>query len=409
MYALEPVVLSLTDRVDECLQLAERNLPLIADRDSWAYGVLENCLACRLLEAGRFDEATALLDNAYQNHMRSGSVFGAMYSSCLKGALELLQGRLSVAVILYRDALARAGGGAVVSQTSAVAAVFLAEALFEMDEVDEAERLLAEARDRFGECVPLDVMLLGYLTLARVHALRGDDRTALDLLDEAEAVGRERGTPRASATAALERVRLAVRRGDLAEAARLAAAAQGDPVWRTFAGWGMPANDPETPEVSALRLLIRQGEAGRALPRLKSELARAEQTHHRRRALKLRILLAEALAETGESRAAARTMSEALAFGFREGFVRTFADEGPAVLALVDAVEHATRARRVPGADPRAGRTGTPRAPPHARAGLRRPAGRTADRPRDRGAAHGGRRSLEQRTRRPAVRHACPR
>ncbi len=359
--ALEPVVLSLTDRVDECLQLSERNLPMIADRESWAYGVLENCLACRLLEAGRFDEATALLDNAYQNHLRSGSVFGAMYSSCLKGALELLQGRLSVAVALYRDALARAGGGAMVSQTSAVAAVFLAEALFEMDEVDEAERLLAESRDRFRECVPLDVMLLGYLTLARVHALRGDDRTAADLLDEAEAVGYERGTPRASATAALERVRLAVGRGDLADAASLAARTEDDPVWRAFTGWGMPANDPETPAVSALRLLIRRGDAGRALPRLRTELARAEQTHHRRRALKLRILLAEALAETGEARAAARAMSEALVFGHREGFVRAFADEGPVVLALVEAAEHAAVPVEYRERILRAGTIGAPR------------------------------------------------
>src|SRR5665811_623012 len=161
---------SLTDQVEECLHLSEHNLPLIVDRESFPYGVLCNCLGCRLIETGRFDEARELLESAEGCHSRGGNVFGAMYSACLIGALELLQGQLSRAVERYRAAVADARRASLIqSQTGAVAAVFLAEALYEMDELSEAEQLLAESRDRFRECVPLDVMLLGYLTLARIH------------------------------------------------------------------------------------------------------------------------------------------------------------------------------------------------------------------------------------------------
>ena len=373
VYALEPVVLSLTDRVDECLLLAERNLPLIADRDSWAYGVLENCLACRLLEAGRFDEATTMLDNAYQNHMRSGSVFGAMYSSCLKGALELLQGRLSIAVMLYRDALARAGGGAVGQPDQRRCGGLPGRGAVRDG---RGRRGRAPAR-RVARPVPR-MRAAGRAccwatsrSAACTHSEVTTERHP-SLLDEAEMVGHERGTPRASATAALERVRLAVRRGDLAEAARLAAAAQGDPVWSTFAGWGMPASDPETPEVSGLRLLIRRGEAAQALPRLKSALARAEQTHHRRRALKLRILLAEALAETGDVRSCCahheRGSGVRLPRGVR-AYLRRRGACGPRP-GRRGRARH--RTRRVPRADPHGRAVRSPACLPATRANLRR-------------------------------------
>jgi len=343
IYSLESVVLSLTDRVEECLHLSERNLPLIVDRESFPYGVLCNCLGCRLLEAGRFDEARELLEGAERCHSRGGNVFGAMYSACLIGALELLQGRLSRAVERYRTAVADARRASLIqSQTGAVAAVFLAEALYEMDELGEAEQLLAESRDRFRECVPLDVMLLGYLTLARIHAIRGEDAEVDRLLEEALEVGGERETPRAAATVHLERIRLAVQRGDLATAERMAKESGDGEVWRAFEGWGMPATDPETTEVSRLRLLVRRGKALDAIPRLKTELAKAGETRHFRRALTLRILLAEALDAAGDSRSALRMLREAAAFGGREGFVRAFVDEGPAVLGLILDLREAT-------------------------------------------------------------------
>lgn len=353
IFALESVILSLTDDVGRCLALSEHNLPLIADKSSFPYGVLANCLGCRLLEAGRFEEARRLLESAERCHAQAGNVFGAMYSVCLIGALELLQGRLSVAVERYRSAEATVRRASLThSQTGAVASVFLAEALYEMDETEEAERLLAESRDRFRECVPLDVMLLGYLTLARIHALRGEEAAVARLLEEAERVGTDEGIPRAAATVHLERVRLALQRGDLRAALRLASEASGDSVWSGFRGWGMPASDPDTAEVSRLRLMIREGRAQAAVPPLKAELARAIESRHLRRALTVRILLAEALAAGGDRRAALRMLREALLFGAREGFVRAFVDEGPPILGLVGELRDEGPARHEAAGDP---------------------------------------------------------
>ncbi|MCZ7664862.1 MAG: LuxR C-terminal-related transcriptional regulator [Thermoleophilia bacterium] len=336
IYCLEALVVSLTDRVQECLRLSEQNLPRITNRSSFPYSVLVNILASRLLEAGRFDEAESLLRRAYQSHVQSGSVFGATYSACLTGSAEMLQGRLRSALMHYRSALERAERMVPGSQTNAVAAVYLAEALYEMDEVDEAERLLAGSRDRFPECVPLDVMLMAYLTLARIRVLRGEGAAAGALLDEAEGLGEERRIPRVAATIHLERVRLAVQRGDVAGAERLARRRDDRAVWRAYEGWGMPACDPETPQVGELRLLVRSGRAREAIAPLREELEKADSSRRRRRALKIDILLAEALAAAGDKKAGLWILRRALVFGNQEGYVRAFVDEGLPVLRLVD-------------------------------------------------------------------------
>ena len=54
-----------------------------------------------------------------------------------------------------------------------------------------------------------------------------------------------------------------------------------------------------------------------------------------RRALKLRILLAEAQHEDGQRNMALRTMGRAVRMANEEGFIRTFIEEGPKVTSLL--------------------------------------------------------------------------
>jgi LuxR family maltose regulon positive regulatory protein len=268
-----------------------------------------------------------------------------VYADCFTGALHLMQGRLKEALGCYRSAYARVKGVLPgYSVIGAVAAIFLGEALYELDEIEEAERVLKECRDLFPECMPLDVILIGYVTLAKVHVAKGEQGRAATLHAEAERISRERGVPRGAATIHLEQIRMSLQRGDLKAAEAAADCPEDREVWKSFEGWARLANDVETPDVSTLRLMIRRGDAGKALPRIKSELERAEGSLRHRRALRLRILLAEALSATGEKRGALRVLREALQFGSREGYVRAFADEGGALIELVRDIREAGEA-----------------------------------------------------------------
>ncbi|MBI5439931.1 MAG: hypothetical protein HY900_01835 [Deltaproteobacteria bacterium] len=340
VYSLE--VFCLEDRGEQCLRLAQKNLAKIADRRSFAGGVLLNVLGLRLLEAGQFDEAVRILGSGRESHRHTGSILGANYAECFLGALEFTQGRLRDALARYRAAYQHVREVLpTYSLPGAVAAAFLAEALYEVDEKDQAAELLDGFRHLFPELQQLDAMLIGCITRARIYETRGQPAKAAAVLARAERIAEERGSRRARATLRWERVRLALQRGDTAAAEGEARELGDTGLEGAPAGWIPPANDPETPELGRLRLMVRTGGARRALPRLRSELEAAEALHRRRRALKLRILLAEALAAVGEEASALSELREAVSFGSREGYVRSFLDEGRTVLSLLGALRDA--------------------------------------------------------------------
>ncbi len=92
----------------------------------------------------------------------------------------------------------------------------------------------------------------------------------------------------------------------------------------------MKSSDPETLEVTRIRLLIGQGQAQKALDVAKDELGHAEASGFFRQALLLRILAAKAHEACAEKRQALRVLREALVSAQGEGFVRSFVDQGVA-------------------------------------------------------------------------------
>lgn len=344
--ALEPVLVALTDRFDESMHLAERARPSLVS-GSFSWDILTILLGTRLMESGRFHEARGVLDAGWQNQRETGNRLSATHSACLLGTLELMQGRLRKATELFRWAATYGLNDPESGQAGAAAAIYLASALYEMDELDEAEVLLMRFRDHFCDLLPADLTLLGYTTLARIHSVKGEMQFAAELLDEAEAAGRARNMPRIPATIHLFRIRLALSRGDLDEAQNLHRRFDDHAAWQALEGWSMQSLGPETPVSNELRLLVRQGEVGKAIPRLRTELARAEAARRLWSALNLRVILAEALDKAGDSKGALRLMREALFFGAEEGFVRIFLDDEMYIGDLV--TRAATPAMGAPG------------------------------------------------------------
>jgi LuxR family transcriptional regulator, maltose regulon positive regulatory protein len=152
------------------------------------------------------------------------------------------------------------------------------------------------------------------------------------------------------ASAWLERCRMALQQGDMAAAQDYLRNADDPEVWQRFAQFSMHANDVDMMAIGKARLLVRQGNAAQAIEMLRQEIAHADSVQRYRRLLKLRILLAEAYQATEQHRTAMQLMSGALQFAGREGFIRTFLDEGPAVMKLVKEVRAAgMRQNAAPG------------------------------------------------------------
>lgn len=332
---IRSMLLLYADRFDECQRVTGESLAK-ATR-SGAMGVMANNLAFCLVSEGKFDEAESLLHRARSWHSQTRNLLGGVYAECMEAGVQMGQGQLQTALSLCRSALAHAQEkGSAYSIPGALAATFLAAVLYELDELSEAERLLSGNIKLISHAGLVDVFVLGYVTLAKIHFAEGRHGEALQVLNEAEEVGRHRGVaPRLVASIRMTRARFALFRGDR-EAAKQMYEKYGAPkFWKAFGSRCMYANDPDTLEVQRLRLMIHCGEAREAIPALKAELSKVENSKWGRQIIKLKILQAIALDTCGKRADARRVLGEALRLASPNGHIRTFTDEGPAVIGLL--------------------------------------------------------------------------
>lgn len=335
--ALRGLTLAMMDRTDECSLACQRDYQIMPQVALLPHGVLANTLAYCFINEARYDEALAVLAEAKRTHALTNSVFNMAIAECVHGVLELVHGRLRDATARLRVALASVaknryraiGGGATLG-------VYLASALYEGNQLDAAEDLLAECLPLVKEAGTPDAIIINHLFLARIARAAGDAAQASQRLADLELIGHACSLPRLVASVWLERAKWALNDLDFHGAEDyLRQAGSFENVWQLSARFPVNSNDIDDLALGHLRLLVRAGRHGAALQDLKTEIARADASNRRRRASLLRLLQVEAFIAEGQSRVAMRQLEELLLWGCAEGFVRIFVDEGPVVGKLV--------------------------------------------------------------------------
>jgi LuxR family maltose regulon positive regulatory protein len=334
--ALQAFIFAMTDRSEQCCSLCMQDLEKLSSLDPFTYGVMANALAYGLIGGNRYREARDILDEAKRSHQQLGVTFSMAITECSEGMIDLLQGHLCSATARLRNAFsgARASGRGSIGGR-ATAGVWLAVALYEANEIEEAKPLLDECLPFIKETGTPDALIASHLVLIRIALIENDRTSALQLMSDLEHLGHRSNLPRVVATAWLERCRLATLEGNKIAAWEYLRAADDKEVWLRYERFSMHANDIDTLAIARARLLIRQGEPEDAIPHLQQQISMAEITRRYRRVLKLKILLAEALHASGQVQAAIHFLLDALRFAHVEGFVRSFADEGPTIGRLV--------------------------------------------------------------------------
>lgn len=334
---LHCVVLAMADRVQACRDAATAHLHRLAPDDSFQYCILANSLAYALICTHRYDEARSVLSRAMQRAPRPLPMRGITDS--LEGVIDLVQGRLGNALARFRAASGGSWGGwsatpGEVTGGKPSSDICWAQALYEHDAIDHAERLLAGALPYSKGNGPPDALIACHVLSARVALLRGDRGQWLQRLAELEQLGQQAGAARAVCSAWLERARVATLEGRLEAAAQAVRAAQLYGAWEAGDAAGH-ANDIERPSVARCRLAIAQGEFAHARDLLEPAIATALAHQRYWRLIRLRLLRAAALDGLGQRDAALQDVTEALRLASHEGFVRSFLDEGERVAALL--------------------------------------------------------------------------
>jgi LuxR family maltose regulon positive regulatory protein len=336
LLALRPVLLDMMDMSEATWSVGTENLKLLPSGRSYPRSILSNVTANAAVALGKHQQAFALLEEARRQQGIQVSIFNQVFSECVEGNFDLMQGRLQQALGRFNVA-ARAGATETSSYTNgnAMAAVLLAISLYEAGDGEQAERLLNVYLPLVKDlCLP-DLLIAGHVTLARLAQHRGDSERAYRLLSELEQQACQASLPRAAASAHLERARLALLRLDVGAAQLSLRRAEEGYDWPHVDRFYLAANDIELPRLARLRLAVRSGRSAEALATLTSELECALAAGRHRRALHLRLWTAEALHANGQIRQAMDAVGEALRFGAREGFVQNFADEGATVMRLL--------------------------------------------------------------------------
>jgi len=257
----------------------------------------------------------------------------------LQARLQMMQGRLRAAAATLRAAAAVAPepGGVQRLIGSEGYYFILGDLCREWNDLGAAEELLRSGMERaLGEWTTNGLLLSwGAVALARLQQAQGDHAGAEATLEQFAALGRQRSfDPRVLAQVATMGARLALARGDLAAAARWAAASGPRP-------GEAPAYEREAEQLTLARVLIAGGvDAALEAPAqahgmLAQLLAAAEAGGRSGSVVEILILQALALWAAGDVPFALATLERALACAEPEGYVRSFVDEGPPMAALL--------------------------------------------------------------------------
>jgi len=204
--------------------------------------------------------------------------------------------------------------------------VGLAEAAYQRNELDTALRHVTEGIELCRQFAYTPPLAAGLVTLAWIRQATGDPAGALAAIGEARQVSP--GPPGLLNPVPAQRARLLLAQGDLAAAAR----------WTEECGLGAD-DDPDYPRepgyLVLARVLLAQGQPGRALALLDRLHAAAAAQDRVGSMIEIGALRALALAASGDEDSALDALAGTLTLACPQGYVRVFADEGPPMEALL--------------------------------------------------------------------------
>jgi LuxR family transcriptional regulator, maltose regulon positive regulatory protein len=292
-------------------------------------------LADATLMQGRVGEAEEALADLVRDPWATGPRRYLAVRACYALAqAQRGQGRLGAALetCQYAFELATESG---LRAAAGVGHVGLAEILREKNELDDA---LEHATEGVALCRQLGYvqkLVLSLTVLARVRQARGGQAGAVEAIGEAERV---LPSPEVVVdpifSVAVQRARLLLAQGEVSAAARWVAE-------RRLSVEDGPSYLSEPEHLVLARVLLAEGKPEQARMLLERLLAAAEAAGRTDSVIEIVALQALARWAGNRKELAVNTLARALALAEPEGYVRTFVDEGPPMVALLSEVLNA--------------------------------------------------------------------
>jgi len=221
------------------------------------------------------------------------------------------------------------------SPLAALPALPMSEVLYERNDLDRAEELLAASLPCANELGFVDHLMPGYITSARIKHARGDLTGAQQILDEGMGVAMARRLERLRLAIVAERVKFLLQDGHPEQAVRFARSA-GIPqsCEHLLPKRGVTTGD-EWRAAAWFRIALSEGRMQEALSVGKHWRNFCAARGAIRSLIRWDLLLAQALFIGTDVRAAQRALREAIAHGAASRAIRSFIDEGSIIRTLL--------------------------------------------------------------------------
>jgi len=344
---------------ERCVPLAHQALELMPETDVMSLtrmfrpSTIVTAASAYLVDGDMTPATEHQVEAAVASVHALGNLPTTMRSISNLARLQLLQGRLRQAAITIEQAtqLVPTHAGLLTLLNGADYYFLLGDLLRERNQLNRAQQHLAQGMDLVRETMTADAEMImrGYIALARLQQARGQGNSALETLDGFALVAhRHSFAPILMAHGAAVRAELELAQGNLAPAIQWAETAglsadddlrylpprQDSPISR-----GYPR---EREYLTLARVRIAQGREyprglylSEGLSLLEGIAQDAEAKMRTRSVLEVLLLRALALQAQGDYTAALTTLGRALALAEPEGYIRLFLDEGRPVVALL--------------------------------------------------------------------------
>lgn len=205
--------------------------------------------------------------------------------------------------------------------------------LYELNRVDEAGAALESGLTALTEQSSIDSLIMGHVALARLQNARGMHLDALETLGEGEHLGWSQDLPRLAIALASERIDLLLRQGEGAQAGELWRKLKRTVEHRSSGSCDLALRD-KAHRIEA-RLALVQGAYPAAYELIEPALCQATKTGQMRKQVELLLVQALAMQGAHEKDHSQRLLRRAVDIALPQGFIRVFADEGPAMRTLL--------------------------------------------------------------------------
>lgn len=305
---------------DRAIELAKKaqKLPEVGNVDTRAMLMLS--LSIALWDLGKIKESSEAAEEAVRFAEAAKNWHAWAIMHCFLGLAQAAYGNLHLAKEIYLRATKELpgvpewiGGG--------FAQVCLAALFYEWNDLKQATEYALACLEYSQITAHSEIQMNGYRQLAFIYRAQGDYRKAWEILDQAEQVIQMHHIPRLWGP---EHVQIAIAQDDIPKALHWINQIHGE--------YGAAIHYPAIP-LERAKLALAQGDKAFAADLLHNSFSKASSDGIRYAQIEIRIL--QALA-TLDNDLAITFLSEALAWGQPEGFLRVFADQGAAIIPLLN-------------------------------------------------------------------------